>query len=126
MTPFSSFELMLEYASNDRLPAAFTPEITVEVVLEPPPDDAPAAAGSFALERILRLPEGNLLLEFSSEPDRHYAIEYSDDGTRWKSSPAIVPSTGSRTQWIDRGPPRTTSPPATQSSRFYRVRLLAP
>ena len=126
MTPFSSFELVLEYASNDRQPASFTPEITVEVVLEPPPDDAPDAAGSFALERVMRLPEGNLLLEFSSEPGRHYAIEYSDDGTRWRSSPTVVPSAGSRTQWIDRGPPRTTSPPATQSSRFYRVRLLAP
>ena len=126
MTPFSSFELVLEYASADRQSASFTPEITVEVVLEPPPDDAPDAAGSFALERIMRLPEGTLLLEFSSEPGRHYAIEYSDDGTRWRSSPTVVPSAGSRTQWIDRGPPRTTSPPATQSSRFYRVRLLAP
>ena len=126
MTPFSSFELVLEYASADRQSASFTPEITVEVVLEPPPDDAPDAAGSFALERVMRLPEGNLLLEFSSEPGRHYAIEYSDDGTRWRSSPTVVPSAGSRTQWIDRGPPRTTSPPATQSSRFYRVRLLAP
>lgn len=126
MTPFSSFELVLEYASADRQSASFTPEITVEVVLEPPPDDAPDAAGSFALERVMRLPEGNLLLEFSSELGRHYAIEYSDDGTRWKSSPTVVPSAGSRTQWIDRGPPRTTSPPATQSSRFYRVRLLAP
>jgi uncharacterized repeat protein (TIGR03803 family) len=126
MSPFSSFELVLEYASADRQSASFTPEITVEVVLEPPPDDAPEAAGSFALERVMRLPEGNLLLEFSSEPGRHYAIEYSDDGTRWKSSPAVVPGAGSRTQWIDRGPPRTTSPPATQSSRFYRVRLLAP
>ena len=126
MTPFSSFELVLEYASADRQSASFTPEITVEVVLEPPPDDAPDAAGSFALERIMRLPEGTLLLEFSSEPGRHYAIEFSDDGTRWRSSPTVVPSAGSRTQWIDRGPPRTTSPPATQSSRFYRVRLLAP
>jgi hypothetical protein len=126
IAPFSSLNLILEYISSDRQPASFTPEITVEVVLEPPPDDAPDAAGSFALERVMRLPEGNLLLEFSSEPGRHYAIEYSDDGTRWKSSPTVVPSTGSRTQWIDRGPPRTTSPPSTQSSRFYRVRLLAP
>ncbi len=126
MTPFSSLNLMLEYASADRQSASFTPEITVEVVLEPPPDDAPDATGSFALERIMRLPEGTLLLEFSSEPGRHYAIEFSDDGTRWRSSPTVVPSAGSRTQWIDRGPPRTTSPPATQSSRFYRVRLLAP
>jgi hypothetical protein len=46
--------------------------------------------------------------------------------TNWNISPAIVPSTGSRTQWIDRDPPRTTTPPATQSSRFYRVRGLAP
>ena len=126
IAPFSSLNLILEYISADRQPASFTPEITVEVVLEPPPDTAPDAAGSFALERVMRLPEGNLLLEFSSEPGRHYAIEYADDGTRWRSSPAVVLSAGSRTQWIDRGPPRTTSPPATQSSRFYRVRLLAP
>jgi hypothetical protein len=46
--------------------------------------------------------------------------------TNWKSIPTVVPSAGSRTQWIDRGPPRTTSSLATQSSRFYRVRLLAP
>jgi|GEM_PF-1279956 len=125
MAPFSSFDLVLEYASANRLPSTLNPEITVEVVLEPPDDDDADAADTFAIERVMRRSEGSLLLEFSSEPGRQYAVEYSDDGIAWKSSPAVVKSAGSRTQWIDRGPPRTTTPPATQGSRFYRVRLLA-
>ncbi len=36
-----------------------------------------------------------------------------------------VRGAGNRTQWIDRGPPRTASAPALQNIRFYRILLLA-
>jgi len=36
------------------------------------------------------------------------------------AQPAIV-APADRVQWIDDGPPKTVSPPASVSSRFYRV-----
>ncbi len=128
LAPFSSFDLVLEYASATRQPVVIDPLIITEVVLDPPDDAAAAspAAGAFAIERVAWLAEaGGLLLEFGSTPGRLYVVEYSDDGATWKTSPTQVRGTGNRTPWIDRGPPRTASPPAPPNTRLYRIRLLA-
>lgn len=126
LAPFSSFDLVLEYASANRQPVAMNPLVSAEVVPGPPDDSAGAGAAAFAIERVAWLPEsGGLLLEFGSVAGRRYAVEYSDDGVAWKASPVAVPGAGSRTQWIDRGPPRTASLPGASTIRFYRVRALA-
>ncbi len=125
LAPFSSFDLVLEFASADRRSVTIAPEITVEVVLELPDDTVREDTGAFAIDRVVLLPEaGGLLLEFVSEAGRRYIVEYSDDGVTWKSSPTEVQGVGNRTQWIDRGPPRTASPPASHTVRFYRIILL--
>lgn len=123
--PFSAFDLVLEYASADRRATAISPLITVEVVLAPPGDPAAEDAATFAIERVLRLPDaGGVLLEFGSAAGRLYIVQYSEDGADWQSSPVQLRGAGSRTQWIDRGPPRTASPPAADRLRFYRVLLI--
>ena len=126
LAPFSSFDLVLEYASANRQPVVIDPLIITEAVLVPPDDAAGEGTAAFEIERAVWLPEaGGLLLEFGSVPERLYAVEYSDDGVAWKTSPVSVRGAGNRTQWIDRGPPRTVSPPGAQPLRFYRVRALA-
>lgn len=122
--PFSSVELTLEFASADRRPLDSPPLFSTAVVLVPPDDSAADHPETVAVDRIEHRPDGSLLIEFLSEPGRRYVVEYSGTGTAWKTSPVEATAAGTRTQWIDRGPPRTSSPPAATTSRFYRVRLL--
>jgi hypothetical protein len=47
-------------------------------------------------------------------------INYSADLTNWVSAAPLVRASANRTQWIDAGPPKTTSPPGP-GGRYYRV-----
>jgi hypothetical protein len=68
-----------------------------------------------------RLPDGNFLIEFRSQLNRLYTIQYSSDATDWISVFPSLLGTGELIHWLDDGPPKTDPPPATQPSRFYRV-----
>lgn len=125
LQPFSELDIIIEYYSANRLPADVSPQITTEVILAPPTYE-PGQGPSFEIDRILSLPAGEMLLEFTSQPGRLYAIEYCSNGKAWSSSPLRIRAAGNRVQWIDRGPPQTDSPPSTQPSRFYRVREISP
>lgn len=124
MLPFSELEVIIEYYSVDRLPVELNPQITTAVILSPP---APLAGdgNSFKIDRMLRLPEGGMLIEFTSQPGQVYEVEYSSDGTQWRSCGQQIRAAGNRVQWIDRGPPFTDSLPSAQASRFYRIRELS-
>lgn len=106
-TRFSSFELSLEAEKAEVSPHSTT--------------DKPGTS----TPRCTFLEDGSLLLEFSSSPGKRHEIHYSDDGEDWKISPVPIHSASNRVQWIDRGPPRTDSPPSDKSSRFYRVREIS-
>ncbi len=115
----ASATLILEYYVPGR-GAAFEPEVSASLVTEPETDPAAGAPG-LAVDRCELLQDG-LLIEFTAIPGRHYEIQYSDDASGWKLSPANIRAAGNRVQWIDRGPPATDSPPGEKASRFYRVR----
>lgn len=68
---------------------------------------------------------GGLLLEFQSIPGRSYTILYGDDSslTNARAAQPTIVAPADRVQWIDSGPPKTISPPASTTSRFYRVQL---
>lgn len=70
-----------------------------------------------------RLPDGRFRLQFRSDRNRSYLIQYSDDlqGEVWQTALPPVLGTGGLMEWIDDGPPMTTPHPAEVSSRFYRV-----
>lgn len=67
-----------------------------------------------------------VLLDFPTRTNRSYYIQYSSQADFSITNnlqlvlPAL-PGTGSTVQWIDNGPPKTTSFPNTTTSRFYRV-----
>ncbi|MBK1884298.1 PQQ-binding-like beta-propeller repeat protein [Luteolibacter pohnpeiensis] len=81
---------------------------------------------TFAVSRILPLEDKSVLIEFPSEPDASYRIQYSNDAVTWKISPPSITAGGTKVQWIDRGPPWTDAAPSTQSQRFYRIERLDP
>jgi|GEM_PF-1395397 len=110
----------IEYLLARRAPPPAT-EFSVSPLLEPDPHPATGPEG-IAIERCLMQSDGSLLLEFRSTPDARYEVRYSEDGVLWKLSPVTIRAAGNRVQWIDRGPPRTDSPPGASPCRFYLVR----
>ncbi len=115
----ASIALVLEYFAPVRgTVLVSTP--TVSLVAEPE-SDPDAERSGLAIDRCEMLEDG-LLIEFSSNAGSLYELQYSDDNSHWKVSPTRIRAASNRTQWIDRGPPRTDTPPANKSSRFYRVR----
>ena len=122
MSPGASITFTIEYKAATR-GTAFTPQVSVALVTIP---QAPAIAEEpgLAVSRCEFLSDGGLLIEFESVAGRTYEVQYSNDSRTWVTSPVQIVASGNRVQWIDRGPPRTDSPPKTQKSRIYRVRTV--
>lgn len=122
LAPGASVVLTIEFQSKDRDPD-FDPIYTVELL---GPDDGilqPAAGGHFAIDRMLVLADGSVLIECPSEAGLFYAIEYSADMEIWKSAGPPVIAGGNRLQWIDNGAPKTSPHPGDAGIRYYRISL---
>jgi len=114
----ASVTLILEYYSPNRSPAVI-PVVSASLTTVPEVDPVATLPG-LAVDRCEALEDG-LLIEFTATPGKLYEVQYSDDAQVWKVSPIHIRAAGNRVQWIDRGPPRTDSPPGEKPSRFYRV-----
>jgi len=68
-----------------------------------------------------RLEDGSFRLEFRSDLNRRYLIQYSSDLADWKNAVPDLLGNGDLIQWVDDGPPKTESHPRTISVRTYRV-----
>ncbi len=115
-----SVTVWLEYYSAERV-AAGAGSLLVEQRLPGDPQPAPGATPPPAVDRVLHLPDGAILIEFAAEPGERYRIQYRDGGSPWLESSAPIRAGGSRVQWIDRGPPKTTAHPSEVGGRLYRV-----
>jgi len=114
--------IILEYYAKTR-GGAIQPTVTAALVTKPETDPA-APDGGFAIDRAVRLTDGTMLVEFTATPGALYEVHYSADAVHWKLSPVRIRAAGNRVQWIDRGPPRTDTPPSEAPTRFYRVNRL--
>lgn len=117
-----SVDLLLEYFVPSRLPVivedaqlrAF-PMLAME--LNPP------AGSPLLVTLVTNLANGDILIEFPSVPGQRYTVLYSADpgfANERAALPSIV-APADRVQWIDDGPPKTVSRPASVGARFYRV-----
>lgn len=98
--------LTLEYD----LPAGQT--ITPAFTLAAPTGPPPPAGAPFTIDHVLRPAGGVLVMEFPSEPGRHYQVQHSDDLSAWTPGGAPITAAGTRVQWLDA---------ASTRARFYRV-----
>lgn len=119
--PGSYVDLTIEYHSPMRVMP--NPIIRAELV---PPSPRPAlAVGAFEhVNRGLLLGNRNFMVEFHSQSNRVYSLQYSGDLLEWKSAQPAIVGDGNWVQWIDNGEPKTDSPPAEAAARFYRLILL--
>ena len=80
-----------------------------------------AAGTSVTILRGLMLQAGTFLLNFNTDTNATYYVQYSGDLRNWKTSSQTVTGTGYAVQWVDYGPPATESSPTNSPARFYRV-----
>lgn len=122
LLPGTSTELTLSYYVSDRLTAP-APVFETRVV---PARQFVATGGQVFTITSVRYAEDRAILEFYTLPGRTYYVEYVDaiGALAWRTALPSVRGTGSRVQWIDDGPPKTISRPASASSRFYRGMLM--
>ncbi len=126
MSPHSAQDIVIEYYSPNRAPAEISPQLSTEVILQPPDLTVTTGTADLDIENLTRRTGGEMLLEFTSTPGRRYEVEYSSDGESWQSSFPLIRAASNRTQWIDRGLPRTHRHPSLDGTRLYRVREIAP
>ena len=117
-----SVDLVVEYFQITAS-GGFQPEFQIELVDSTGEDFVDAG---IALNRVASRPNGDKLLEFVSIVGGVYTIQYSADGENWISVVPDVIAGSNVTQWVDNGPPKTSSHPSTTGNRFYRVMRKAP
>ena len=116
--------LTIEFFDPARNPTVLPVYTIVAVYAEDPAEPHPADGGA-QLDRMTVLDNGDFLIEFTSSAGTTYAVEYSHDMTTWHRVVPAVTANANRTQWIDSGPPKTASHPATAPMRYYRIVELA-
>ncbi|MCC6233548.1 MAG: VCBS repeat-containing protein [Verrucomicrobiales bacterium] len=89
-----------------------------EAIRSFPPDPSGPA---LAIQRTATLSDGAVLVEFASVPGAPYAVQLSTNLIDWTTAQGTLTAGGTRTIWIDSGPPATPSHPAIGPARFYRV-----
>ena len=117
LAPGGTTRLTIEYRSQDR---TTVPRPEFEMTMANPPVLDPIGL-TFNLQPRLRLAGGDVLLEFNSETDKNYYIQYSSESQVWRTALPKVVGTGNRIQWIDNGSPKTENHPSTVTSRLYRI-----
>lgn len=112
-----SIDLVVEYFQLD---ASGGIEPTFEIELLDSVENQNTGEGVSA-DRCELLPNGDVLIEFAAQIGGIYTVQYSGDGESWSNVVPEVVSGGTRMQWIDNGPPKTSSHPAGEKLRLYRV-----
>ena len=123
LPPGAAVTLTVEFF-RPSLDPRFEPAYSIAAVFAEDPRQPAAGDAGAAAERVQVLADGDFLIEFASTPGTAYAIEYSHDMTIWHRVSPVITANANRTQWIDSGPPKTVSPPATVARRYYRIATL--
>ena len=118
LAPGQKISFTIEYFSPNRVAPA-NPQL--EVVPINPQTFNPAGLTQFLQPRTVAI-GGDILVEFNTENSRMYFVQYSSDLQTWITAEPGVAGTGGRVQWIDNGPPKTTSKPSSAGQRFYQIR----
>lgn len=123
LEPMQTVNLVLQFYSSTRTLVVsnlqFQAYPTVLASLNPPG----VLGANIPITKVLRLSTGYTMIEYPSLIGSNYTILYSDDPafTKPKAVPASITAPADVIQWIDHGPPLTTSTPTPPAPRYYRV-----
>ncbi len=118
LAPAGTFPLDVEYYVSDRVTSP-KPRLVVEVVTGGYPV---APAGTVLTPDRTEFHLGRFKIDFMSSAGKTYYIQYSASaGGPFDTSFPGIAGTGGRLQWVDTGPPRTSSLPTGAGTRFYRL-----
>jgi len=118
IAPAGSFPLNVEYYVSDRVTSP-KPRLVIEVVTGGFPV---APAGTVLSPDRAEFHLGRFKIDFLGTAGKTYYIQYSvSPAGPWETSFPGVAGKGGRQQWVDTGPPRTTSMPTGAGTRFYRL-----
>lgn len=114
-----SVVMLLEYFIPTRV-AVTNPVLTAFAV---PPVNLTASTNlSLSITTFTNLSGGRWLVEFQSVPGRSYTVLYFDNlVSAWSAAQPAIIAPADRTQWIDNGPPKTSTHPSNTTFRLYRV-----
>ena len=121
IAPGGSVVFLLEYYDAGRQPLVSTNFVATVVAAAQPP---PAPSGPvLQLDRVVFISQGQLTIEFASVPGQAYVVQYSTNSSpaKWQTAVPPIIASGTKTQWIDSGPPKTDSAPGAPGQRYYRV-----
>jgi hypothetical protein len=91
-----------------------------------PPATGAACARLVSLDIFAAPDQQSYRLEWTADPGRIYWIEYGDSLGYWQLVPDSITATSGLENWIDPGPPATSTAPATATQRFYRLWEMPP
>jgi uncharacterized repeat protein (TIGR01451 family) len=117
----SGVVFLLEYYDATRQPFVSTNFLASVVPAQQPP--VPNGTALTLDANGVFISQGRLTIEFATIPGKTYVVQYSTNAApaQWQTAVPPIVATGTKTQWIDSGPPKTDSPPGTPGQRFYRV-----
>ncbi len=120
LSPGSTVDMLLHFFVPQRQPLT---NLLFSAIAQPGNIPALPGSGSLVPDQFAWLNSGRFLLEFGSTVGQSYTVAYADNPsfTNAVVSQPSVTALGSRTQWIDSGPPRTISAPSNHPVRFYKV-----
>jgi hypothetical protein len=121
LVPGGAVDLVIEYYITSS--AVPTPSL---VALPVPSNDGGGTVvdgTEVPINRVILRTDGSVLVEFATELNRIYYVQYNDSSV-WKTAMPAVAGNGTWIQWIDAGPPKTDSAPT--AARAYRVLVVSP
>jgi uncharacterized repeat protein (TIGR01451 family) len=127
LTAAQTAGLRLQFAPRGTFPLASSQLSAFAVpLLNLSPPAAVSTSTSLNISRIVPLTDGTMLIEFPTTVGRTYTVVCYNGSVASSNAmiapPAIV-APANRVQWIDYGPPETTTMPTNSPARFYRVFL---
>lgn len=124
LSPGQSVNLLLQYNPRGSFPFANN---QLQAYGVPFPNLTPPVTTSTStninISGIFKLANGDVLIEFPAKTNQTYTVVYSDNAlfSNAMIAPPAILAPANIVQWIDYGPPATTSAPTNSNSRFYRV-----
>ncbi len=112
-----SGNMVLEYY----VPSRITPSPVLFAQVVAPSEEFRPTGAAMQITRAMMLTNGTMLLDFKTQTNRCYYIQYSSDLIEWRTAGPCIIGTGSHMQWLDNGPPKTDALPCNKSCCVYRL-----